>query len=194
MRAEGSRATALASLALVAALVLSLIGGPALADAAPETSPPVDSRLALLGAGAVLGVVAFGLLTGPLGTAPLAGGSLAPVPVAVSLGSRLIAATTAAAGGLSAAWLYSKVTGRPVDMAYGATLAAGALGGVAIGNLLTGGGLGSIPYYAGAGTATAGQLASAAFQAASRIYVVTSGVLGVWAADWWYRSQTAPTR
>jgi hypothetical protein len=185
------RARPLAVIALVAILVLSLGGGPALADAAAQpapATPPVDARLALLGAGAVLGVVAFGLLTGPLGTAPLAGGTLAPVPIAVSLGSRLIAATAAAAGGLGAAWIYSKVTGRPVDMAYGETLAVGALGGVAIGNLLAGG-LGVIPYYAGSGVAIAGPYGTAAFQAASRIYVVTSGVLGAWAADWWYRSQ-----
>jgi hypothetical protein len=179
---------ALLSLAFAVALVLSLVGGPALADAAPQPAPPVDSRLALLGAGAILGVAAFGLITWPLGAAPLAGGTLAPVPVAVSLGSRLIAAAAAAAGGLGATWLYAKATGRPVDMAYGETLAVGALGGVVVGNLLNGG-LGTIPYYAGIGTATAGELGSTAFQAASRIYVVTSGVFGAWAADWWYRSQ-----
>jgi hypothetical protein len=67
----------------------------------------------------------------------------------------------------------------------------GAFGGVVVGNLLSGG-LGTVPYYAGIGAATAGELSSSAAQAASRIYVVTAGVFGAWVADWWYRSGTAP--
>jgi hypothetical protein len=155
---------------------------------------PVNSRLAAVGAGAVLGVLAFNLLAEPLGTVPLAGGALARVPFATALGSRLIAGATAAGGSLAAAWAYGKAVGKPIDLGYWAALASGALGGIAVANLLTGGTIGTLPYYAGAGVATAGEAASASFQAASRVFVVGAAVFGAWAADWWYGSPAAPAR
>jgi hypothetical protein len=163
--------------------------------AGADPAAPVNARLAAIGAGAVLGVLAFNLLADPLGTVPLAGGILAPVPFATALGSRLIAGATAAAGALAAGYAYGRLSGRPIDLGYWTALAAGALGGVAVGNLLTGGVIGSLPYYAGAGAATAGEAASASFQAASRVFVVGTAVFGTWAADWWYgRQPAAPAR
>jgi hypothetical protein len=160
-------------------------------SAAANPDAPVNARLAAVGAGAVLGVFAFNLFADPLGTVPLAGGALAPVPFATALGSRLIAGVTAAAGAVGAGWVYGQAVGQPIDLGYWTTLAAGALGGVAVGNLLTGGSLGVLPYYVGAGADTAGAAASTSFQATSRVIVVGAGVFGTWAADWWYRHQTA---
>jgi hypothetical protein len=149
---------------------------------------PVNSRLLAVGAGAVMGAVAFNVLSAPFGVVPFAGGALAAVPVSVAMGSRLIAVTAAGAGALGANWLYDRWTGQQSDYAYFATLGAGALAGVAVGNYLAMGTLGVPPYYVGAGVAdAAGALASPAAQAASRVYAVGSAVLGAWAADWIYR-------
>ena len=164
-----------------------------LSDAATNSSPkaaawPVDTRLLAVGAGTVVGVVAFNLLTAPLGVVPLAGGALAAVPYSAALGSRLIAVASAGAGALGATWLYDRWTGQQSDYAYLATLGAGAVAGVVAGNYLAMGTLGAPPYYIGAGVAdAAGALASPAAQAASCVYVVGSAVLGAWAADWLYR-------
>ncbi len=148
---------------------------------------PVDTRLLAVGAGAVMGVVAFNMLTAPLGVVPLAGGALAAVPVSAALGSRLIAVASAGAGAIGATWLYDRWTGEQSNYAYLATLGAGAIIGVAVGNYLAMGTFGAPPYYVGAGVAdAAGALASPAAQAASRVYVVGSAVLGAWAADWLY--------
>lgn len=149
---------------------------------------PVDRRLLAVGAGAIVAVVAFNVLAAPLGTVPLAGGTLAPVSYSVALGSRLVAATTAGAGALAATFAYDKLTGHQSDYAYLLSLGAGALAGVAAGNFLAAGMVGIPPYYAGAGAANAaGAMATSAAQAASRVYVIGSGVIGAWVADWLYR-------
>jgi hypothetical protein len=150
---------------------------------------PVDRRLLVVGAGAVLGAVAFNVLAAPLGTVPLvAGAALDPVPYSVALGSRLIAVVTAGTGALGATWLYDKWTGTHSNYGYLLALGAGALAGVAAGNYLAMGIVGSPPYYVGAGAANAaGAMASTAAQAASRVYVIGSGVLGAFAADYLYR-------
>jgi hypothetical protein len=153
---------------------------------------PVNRRLLAIGAGAVVAVVAFNVLAAPLGTVPLAGAALDAVPYSVALGSRLIAVSTAGAGALAAIWGYDQWTGHKSDYAYLLSLGAGALAGVAVGNLLTAGTIGLPPYYAGAGVANAaGAMASTAAQAASRVYVIGSGVIGAWVADWLYRSPSA---
>lgn len=154
---------------------------------------PSGDRLLAAGVGAVAGAAAFNVLTAPLGTVPLAGGTLAAVPYSIALGSRLIAVTSAGAGALGASWLYDRWTGGrwtggQSDDRYLLALGAGALAGVAAGNYLTSGALGVLPAYAGAGAANAaGALASPAAQAASRVYVIGTAVLGAWAADWYYR-------
>jgi hypothetical protein len=163
--------------------------------AATTTSeePPVDRRLLAIGAGAVVAVVAFNVLAAPLGTVPLAGAALDAVPYSVALGSRLIAVTTAGAGALAATWAYDRWTGHKSDYAYLLSLGAGALAGVAVANLLTAGAIGLPPYYAGAGVANAaGAMTSTAAQAASRVYVIGSAVIGAWVADSLYRSPHAP--
>lgn len=155
--------------------------------AVPAKSSGVDPRLLVAGAGAVMGILAFNILSAPLGTVPLAGAALAPVPVDIALGSRLIAAMSGAAGAVAASAVWDQTTGDQHDYGRILALSAGALGGVAVGNMLYGP-LGTLPYYAGAGVA-AGEgagLASSAAQAASRVYVIASGVLGGWVADYLY--------
>lgn len=155
--------------------------------AVPAKSSGVDPRLLVAGAGAVMGILAFNILSAPLGTVPLAGAALAPVPVDIALCSRLIAAMSGAAGAAAAAVAWDQATGEQHDYGRILALSAGALGGVAIGNMLYGP-LGTLPYYAGSGVA-AGEgagLASSAAQAASRVYVIASGVLGAWVADYLY--------
>jgi hypothetical protein len=149
---------------------------------------PVDRRLLVVGAGAVMGAVAFNILAAPLGTVPLAGAALDPVPYSVALGSRLIAVVAAGAGAVGGTWLYDKWTGTQSNYGYLLALGAGALAGVAAGNYLSMGIVGSPPYYVGAGAANAaGAMASTAAQAASRVYVIGSGVLGAFVADYLYR-------
>jgi hypothetical protein len=156
--------------------------------APPSDNWPVDRRLLAVGAGAVVGVVAFNVLAAPLGTVPLAGGALEAVPYSVALGSRLIAVVSAGAGALGATWLYDRWTGSQSNYNYILALGAGAFAGVAAGNYLAMGIFGTPPYYVGAGVANAaGVMASSAAQAASRVYVIGSGVLGAWVADYLYR-------
>ena len=160
----------------------------------PAVRPPsadgwlVDRRLLAVGAGAVVGAVVFNVLSAPLGIVPLAGGTLDAVPLNVALGSRLIGVVSAGAGALGATLLYDHWTGYRSDYTYALTLGAGAFAGVAIGNFLQVGVIGTLPYYVGAGVANATDiLAAPAEQAASRIYVIASGVLGAWVADFVYR-------
>jgi hypothetical protein len=156
--------------------------------AAAADASPVHHSLLAVGAGAVVGAVAFNILAAPLGTVPLAGAALEAVPYSVALGSRLIAAVSAGAGALAGTWLYDQWTGTQSDYRYLVTLGAGAVAGVAVGNYLSMGMLGTPPYYAGAGVANAaGAMASTAAQAASRVYVIGSAALGAWAADYLYR-------
>jgi hypothetical protein len=113
---------------------------------------------------------------------------LDPVPYSVALGSRLIAVVAAGTGAIGATWLYDKWTGTQSNYGYLLALGAGALAGVAAGNYLAMGMVGSPPYYVGAGAANAaGAMASTAAQAASRVYVIGSGVLGAFVADYLYR-------
>jgi hypothetical protein len=153
-----------------------------------STDWPVNRKLLAVGAGAIAGAVVFNILAAPFGTVPLAGGALAVVPYNVALGSRLIAATTAAGGALAANWLYDRWTGTESNYRYLGTLAVGALAGVALGNYLGVGLWGTPPYYFGAGAANAaGAMASTAAQAASRVYVIGSAAVGAWVADYLYR-------
>ena len=178
------------SLATAAMAGAVLLSAPAIAQTASPASDGwvVDKRLLAVGAGAVVGIVSFNILAAPLGTVPLAGGALEAVPQSVALGSRLIAATSIAVGALGANWLYDRWTGTQSNYSYLLSLGAGALAGVAIGNYLGAGVFGSPPYYVGAGLAEAGGvMSSAAAQAASRVYVVGSAVLGAWVADYIYR-------
>lgn len=155
--------------------------------AVPAKPSGVDPRLLVAGAGAVMGILAFNILSAPLGTVPLAGAALAPVPVDIALGSRLIAAMSGAAGAAAAAVAWDQATGDQHDYGHILALSAGALGGIAVGNMLYGP-LGTLPYYAGSGVAAgeAAGLASSAAQAASRVYVIASGVFGAWVADYLY--------
>lgn len=143
----------------------------------------VNPRLLSAGAGAITGIVGFNILTSGLGAVPYAGAALAAVPTDVALGSRFLAGVSGGAGGLLGAYAHDAYTGEEHDTGYMLALTAGALGGIAAGNLLAGW-AGGLPLSAAAAEASAaGAFTSAAGQAASRVYVVASGVLGAWAAD-----------
>lgn len=66
-----------------------------------------DHRLYAVGAGAIVGVVAFNMLTYPFGSVPFVAGALAETPVDIALGSRLLAAIVGGAGALAAHYLYT---------------------------------------------------------------------------------------
>ncbi len=144
----------------------------------------IEDRPLLIGLGAVASVLAFNVASAPLGAVPFAGAALEAVPVSIALGSRIVAATAAGAGALAANWLYDRWNGERSDQLYLATLVGGAIAGVAAGNLLVSGTLGSLPFAQAAAGAT--ELASTAAQAASRLHAVGSAVIGGWAAHWLY--------
>ena len=72
----------------------------------PEPAPAADYRLFAVGAGAIVGVVAFNMLTYPLGSVPFVAGALAGTPVDIALGSRLLAGIASGASALVAHYLY----------------------------------------------------------------------------------------
>ena len=89
---------------------------------------------------------------------------------------------------LASAWSLTgqqqPTTASEPDYVYPLVLATGALVGVLGVNWLTYG-VGTIPL--SVGIETTAPMVSPAAAAASRIYVITSGVLGAWIADWLYR-------
>jgi|GEM_PF-2437080 len=76
-------------------------------DADPDegtTSP--NHRLMAVGAGAIIGIVVFNMLTYPLGSVPFVAAPLDPTPVDIALGSRVLATIVAGAGALIAHYIY----------------------------------------------------------------------------------------
>lgn len=93
--------------ALAIALTLGSWLPPEASAAAPLPEPePSGGRLFAVGAGAIVGVVTFNMLTYSLGSVPFVVGSLAATPVDIALGSRLLATLTGGAGALLAHYLY----------------------------------------------------------------------------------------
>ncbi|CAK0756760.1 exported hypothetical protein [Gammaproteobacteria bacterium] len=76
------------------------------------------------------------------------------------------------------------IESEPPDHVYPLVLAAGAMAGVLTVNWMTYG-VGNIPLYVG--METTAPMVSPAAAAASRIFVITSGVIGAWIADVLYR-------
>ena len=68
-------------------------------------SPP-NHRLFAVGAGAIIGIVVFNMLTYPLGSVPFVAAPLDATPVDIALGSRVLATLTAGAGALIANYIY----------------------------------------------------------------------------------------
>lgn len=91
------------------ALGPSLFPGTSSAAApAAEASPTrVNHRLLAVGAGAIVGIVVFNMLTYPLGSAPAMAGPLAAIPMEVAFGSRFLAAIIGGAAALGAHYLYT---------------------------------------------------------------------------------------
>jgi hypothetical protein len=101
---------------LLIVAVIALVGllpaafaGNAYAQAQTQTPPQsqTDHRLLAVGAGAVVGIVIFNMLTYPLGSVPFVAASVAPTPTNIALGSRVFATLTGGAGGLAAHYLYN---------------------------------------------------------------------------------------
>lgn len=158
----------------------------------PEPAPAGDHRLLAVGAGAIVGVVTFNMLTYPLSSVPFVAGTLAGTPMDIALGSRLLAALAAGGSALAAHYLYVQTADGPAaqtpnqtlptqsDPLYPLVLATGALVGIAAVNVLTYG-LGTLPL--AVSIETTAPIISPAAAAASRIFIVTSGVFGAWIAD-----------
>jgi len=71
------------------------------------TSPATPNhRLLAVGAGAVVGIVVFNMLTYSLGSVPFVAGPLAGTPMDIALGSRFLAALVGGAAALGAHYLY----------------------------------------------------------------------------------------
>lgn len=86
--------------------VATVAASSAMVDASADSR--ADShRLYAVGAGAIVGVVAFNMLTYPFGSVPFVAGALAETPLDIALGSRLIAAVVGGAGALAAHYLYT---------------------------------------------------------------------------------------
>ena len=72
-----------------------------------QTTAKSDYRLVAVGAGAILGIVLFNMVTYPYGSVPFVAAPLAPTPTNIALGSRVLATLTGGAGGLAAHYLYN---------------------------------------------------------------------------------------
>ena len=97
-----------ALIALVGLLPVTLpVNAYAQTQTAAQTEKQSDHRLLAVGAGAILGIVTFNMLTYPLGSVPFVVAPLAPTPVNIALGSRVLATLTGGAGGLLAHYLYN---------------------------------------------------------------------------------------
>lgn len=154
-----------------------------------------DDPTVAIATGAITGVVLFGTLTQGFGAIPAAGGALAEVPVSVMIGSRLIAAATAGAGAVAGGWLYGQWSGLSFDTNRAWAMVGGGVAGVALGNLIFNQELGRLPYYVGSGAVGAAEtVATAGMVASSRLYAVTSGVLGALTVDLWNHPREAPQR
>ncbi|MEI8394332.1 MAG: hypothetical protein WCF85_06315 [Rhodospirillaceae bacterium] len=75
-----------------------------------QTDKQSDHRLLAVGAGAVVGIVLFNMVTYPLGSVPFVAAPLAPTPTNIALGSRVLATLTGGAGGLLAHYLYTSLS------------------------------------------------------------------------------------
>jgi len=76
------------------------------AQAQTEAKSGSDHRLLAVGAGAIIGIVMFNMLTYPFGSVPFVAAPLAPTPIDIALGSRVVAALTGGTGALAAHYLY----------------------------------------------------------------------------------------
>lgn len=98
--------------ALVAALgfLPTVFASKAYAQAEPalQTSgaPSQEHRLLAAGAGAILGILFFNIVTQPFGTVPWAIAPLAPNPKDLAVGSRILAALTGGTGAIVGHFLY----------------------------------------------------------------------------------------
>jgi hypothetical protein len=79
---------------------------PATETAAQASPVKLNHRLLAIGAGAVVGIVVFNMLTYSVGSVPFVAGPLAATPMDIALGSRFLAALVGGAAALGAHYLY----------------------------------------------------------------------------------------
>lgn len=100
---------------LIVALIAAVAFLPALAGSAYAQNEPAlqtsgaplqEHRLLAAGAGAILGIFFFNILSQPFGTLPWMTNSLAPNPKDIVVGSRLLAALTGGTGAVVAHYIY----------------------------------------------------------------------------------------
>jgi hypothetical protein len=99
-----------AFLALSPALVSTTVNA---ADAGGiSTAGPIKmhQRLLVAGAGAIIGIVVFNMLTYPMGSVPFVAAPLAATPVDIALGSRFLAAMVGGTAALAAHYMYTATT------------------------------------------------------------------------------------
>jgi len=71
-----------------------------------EQESTYNNRLIAVGAGAIVGIVVFNMLTSHLGSVPFMAAPLDPTPKDIALGSRVLATLVAGTGALVAHYLY----------------------------------------------------------------------------------------
>jgi len=106
---------------LFSMMVVGALASPVLAaQAAPPATPaiieekvPSDHRLLAVGAGAIIGIVVFNMLTYPMGSVPFVAAPLDPTPVDIALGSRVLATFAAGVSALAVHYLYGGPEGTP---------------------------------------------------------------------------------
>lgn len=75
-------------------------------DSEEKTVYSGNHRLLAVGAGAIIGIVTFNMLTYPFGSVPFVAAPLDPTPVDIALGSRVFATIVAGTSALIAHYLY----------------------------------------------------------------------------------------
>lgn len=99
------------TLVALVGLLPALVSRSAYAQSQPATQSAVEgyshkNRLLAAGAGAILGILFFNIVTQPFGTLPWVSAGLAPAPKDVVVGSRIIAALVGGGGAIAAHFLY----------------------------------------------------------------------------------------
>lgn len=99
-----------AFLTLSTALVSTSAGAAASGDITTAGPIKMNQRLLAVGAGAIVGIVVFNMLTYPMGSVPFVAGPLAATPVDIALGSRFLAAMVGGTAALGAHYIYTATT------------------------------------------------------------------------------------
>jgi len=92
---------------LPAAFASSAFAQTGQAEPTVVTAADQQHRLLVAGAGAILGILFFNLVTSPFGAVPWAQAAIIPAPKDIAVGSRLFAALSGGGGAILAHYLYN---------------------------------------------------------------------------------------